>query len=132
MGRGLDGNAQRLQTAQVLFRNRHGVGDGDSAVELWHCFAGVGRGVQSNAQRSVAAGVQVRVQVCFEERRQKHGKRFPREQNGAAAAAGVGFENGGGFAFNGSVVRFWRYECPPSWKRRIGVFVECSAPLPRR
>lgn len=49
-------------------------------------------------------GVDVGVQVRFEERRQKRGKRFSGEQNGAAAARGVRFENGGGFALNGSVV----------------------------
>lgn len=104
MGRGLNGNAQPFQAAQVLSGNKHGVGNGDSAVGIGRGLAGGGHGVQSDAQSAVADSVQVRVQICLEECRQEYGKRFPGRQDSAAAAAGVRFENGGGFALNGSDV----------------------------
>ena len=62
----------------------------------------------------------VGVQVRFEERRQKRGKRFSGEQNG------------GGFALNGSVVGdFGGVDRLLIEKRRRVVFVECFVPLPR-
>lgn len=67
--------------------------------QAWRGLAGGGHDVQSDAQSAVADSGQVRVQVCLEERRQKYGK-----QASAAAAAGLRFENSGGFALYGSVV----------------------------
>ena len=100
----------------------------------------MGCGLDGNAQCFQAAqvisgskhGVDVGVQVRFEERRQKRGKQFSGEQNGAAAARSIRFENGGGFALNGSVVGdFDGVDRLLIEKRRRVVFVECFAPLPR-
>ena len=104
VGRGLDHHVQRPQTAQVLRCGQHGVGNGDAAVRFGHRLAGGGHGIQGDAQGAVANGVDVGVQIGPAQGGEELAERLAGQQHGAAAAGGVGLDDGGGFSFDGAVV----------------------------